>query len=495
MNQITNEFKQKTSGNGLRVFLVTLLLLIALIVANVLVALLPTSVTELDMSADKMYSVSDTTKRALSKLDTPVELYYLVAGGEESLVNEALHIKLFLSKLPSYTGKLKFKIIDTVENPTYAGNLGVTEDTPNNSIVIKSDKRTRVLTTDDLFYYYIDGIGKLTAAEAQQYVYTLQMYGQNVTPTYHFDGEGQLLGAIDFVTTDVLPKIYTLDGHSETALPTALTDALIQQNMAIDTLSLIKTGSVPEDCDLLIIHTLRADLSMTETEAISTYLANGGKLMIITSPGIAVCENLLSLAEKYGLFAEDGIVIEGNSGNYYQVPYYIFPDVTSHPITGGYESTTYIMMPYAHGIRVNEQLPDGVNVTGIFSSSTASYIVPTDAETTARPEGQENASHLIGALAEAQNGSALFWATSYGIADEASNSYTANGNFMYFLSAVKYLTGATENISTLAPMTLTTPRLTVSAASVAIWSFVLIILIPLVIFVCGLAYWMKRRKK
>lgn len=495
MNQITKEFKQKTSQNGLRVFLVTLLLLIALVVVNVLVSLLPTSVTELDMSADKMYSVSDTAKRALSKLDTPVELYYLIPGGEEALVNEAQHIKLFLSKLPSYTGKLKFKIIDTVENPTFASSLGVAEDTPNNSIVVKSDKRTRVLTVDDLFYYYIEGIGKLTAAEAQQYVYMLQMYGQSVTPTYHFDGEGQLLGAIDFVTTDVLPKVYTLDGHSESALPSALTESLTLQNMAIDTLSLIKTGTVPDDCDLLIIHTLRADLSGAETEAISAYLDNGGKLMIISSPGISVCENLLSLAEKYGLSADDGIVIEGDSGNYYQVPYYVFPSVASHPITADLASSTYIMMPYAHGIRIDEQLPEGVSTTGIFMTGESSYIVPTDAETTARPEGQDPASHIIGVLAEAQNGSALFWAGSYGIADESSNSYTANGNFMYFLSAVKYLTGATENISTLAPMTLSTPRLTVSAASVAIWSFILIILIPAVIFVCGMTYWMKRRKR
>ena len=495
MNQITKEFKQKTSQNGLRVFLVTLVLLIALVVVNVLVSLLPVSVTELDLSTDKMYSVSDTTKRALSKLDTPVELYYLAAGGESSLANEALHIKLFLSKLPSYTGKLSFEIIDTAQVPTFAGNLGIAEDTPNNSIVVKSDKRTRVLTQDDLFYYYIEGVGKLTAAEAQQYVYMLQMYGQSVTPTYHFDGEGQLLGAIDYVTTDVLPKIYALDGHSETALPTALTESLTLQNMALETLSLIKTGSVPEDCDLLLIHTLRADLSATETEAISAYLDKGGKLMIITSPGISVCKNLLSIAEKYGLYAEDGIIIEGNSNHYYQAPYYIFPAVSSHPITDEYASSTYIMMPYAHGIRIDDQLPEGVSATGIFGTSESSYIVPTDAETTARPEGQDAASHHVGVIAQAQNGSTLLWLGSYGIADEASNSYTANGNFMYFLSAVKYLTGATENISTLAPMTLSTPRLTVPTGAANLWSIILIILIPLAILVCGLAYWMKRRKK
>ena len=52
MNQTMRDYKQKTSQNGLRVFLVTLLLLIALVVVNVLVSLLPVSITELDISAE-----------------------------------------------------------------------------------------------------------------------------------------------------------------------------------------------------------------------------------------------------------------------------------------------------------------------------------------------------------------------------------------------------------------------------------------------------------
>ncbi len=496
MNNIMKEFKQKTTQQGLRVFLITLLVLIGLVVVNLLVGLLPKSVTELDVSADKMYSVSGTTKRSLSKLNEDVTLYYLVAGGEKSLADEALHTKAFLDKLPDYSSHISLEIVDIATDLTFATSLGITQAPENNSIVVKSDKRMRVLTQSDIFYYHIDGIGKMTAAEAQQYVYMIQLYyGQSVTPTYHFDGEGQLLSAIDYVTADSLPRAYALDGHSEVTLSTTLTDQLSLQNIEVSTLTLMKTGAIPEDCALLILNCPQTDLTNEETSLISAYLENGGKLMLISVPNVSRCENLLSLTSKYGLTAEDGIVIETNGNYYNQYPFYLFPMVSSHAVTAGYASSTYIMLPEAHGIRIEETLPAGVSVTPLFTTSDSAYIIATDAETIELPEGQTPAAHHVGVVAEAQNGSALVWVSSYGITNDSANSYAASGNYVYFLSAVKWLCEAEDNISAITPLTLSTPRLTVPTASAGLWAILLILLVPISVFVAGLVYWLRRRRK
>ncbi len=491
------EFKQKTTQNGLRVFLVTLLLLIGLVVINLLVALLPTSITEIDISSDKMYSVSDTTKRALSKLNNNIELYYLASGGEDALADEALHTKLFLSKIPDYNSHISFEVIDTATRPTFVASLGITDEVANNSIIVKSDKRTRVITQNDLFYYYIDGIGKMTAEEAQQYVYMVQLYyGQSITPTYHFDGEGQLLTAIDYVTTDTLPTAYILDGHSEVALSNTLVSELSLQNIDVATLTLMKTASIPEDCDLLIINCPQVDLTTDEAALIADHLAGGGKLMLITMPGISSFTNLLSIVGEYGLSMEDGILVEGNSNHYYQVPYYLFPSASaSHAITAEYASSSYILLPSAHGIQIADTLPEGVRATGIFTTSESAYIVDLNAETIERPEGQETAAHHVGVVSEAANGSQLIWISSFGATDDNANSYTSGGNYMYLLSAVKWLCDTEGGISVISPLMLSTPHLTVPAASAGLWSIILIFLIPIAVLICGLVYWLKRRKR
>lgn len=497
MNNIMKEFKQKTTQQGLRVFLVTLLLLVGLVAANLLVGLLPSRFTEIDISADKMYSISNTAARSLAKLKEDISVYYLAPGGENSLVDATLHTKLFLDKLADCNSRIRFRVIDMTEAPTFASSLGVTEAVESYSIVVKSDKRVRVIGQNDLFYYYIEGLGKMSAIEAQQAVQMIQMYyGQTVTPTYHFDGEGQLFSAIGYVTTDTLPKIYTLDGHTELALSASLTEQLSLQNMEIATLTLMQSGTVPEDCDLLLLNCPQADLTAAEVAGISEYLENGGKLMMITVPGTSTFPNLLSLAAKYGLSAEEGILIEENSSHYYQVPYYLFPiPSASHNITAGLASSTYVLLPSAHGISIAETLPNGVSVTELFMTSDSSYLIDLNAETIERPEGQESKKHTLGAVATAENGSALIWISSFGLTDDTANSYTSGGNQSYFLSAIQWLCETEDEVSPYAPITLTTPRLTLTAASAGLWSIVLIFLIPIAILATGFVYWLKRRKK
>ncbi len=497
MNNIMKEFKQKTTQQGLRVFLVTLLLIIGLVVVNLLVGLLPKSVTEIDISSDKMYSVSNTAARSLSKLKEDVTVYYLAPGGETSLVDATLHTKLFLDKLADCSSRISFRVVDTIESPTFAASLGLTEAVADHSIVVKSTKRTRVIGQEDLFYYYIEGIGKMTAAEAQQTVYMIQMYyGQTVTPSYHFDGEGQLMSAISYVTTDSLPKIYTLDGHTELALSATLAEQLSLQNMELSTLTLMKADAVPSDCDLLILNCPQADLTEAEAAKIADYLEEGGRLMLISVPGTSTFPNLLSITAKYGLSVEEGILIEENSNYYYQLPYYLFPSPsTSHEITASLAASSYLLLPSAHGIKIEQMLPSGVTVAELFATSNTSYLVDINAETIERPEGQEATKHTVGAVATAENGSSLVWISSFGITDDGANSYTAGGNQAYFLSAVKWLCQTEDEISVYTPITLTTPRLTITAASAGLWSIVLIFLIPAAILGTGFVYWLKRRKK
>ena len=494
MNHIMKNFKQKTTELGLRVFLITLAVIVGLAVLNFLVSLLPTGVTELDVSTDKIYSVSGTAKRSLAKVKQDVDIYYLAAGGEKSLVDERLQTKIFLDKLPSYSSHIRIHVLDTLTETDFAETLGIDAATENHSIVVKSAKRVRVLTQGDLFYYSLAGfedlLGKLTAAEAQQYVYMMQAYGQTVTPTYHFDGEGQLLSAIDYVISEDLPRVYLLGGHSEAALGTTLAEQLEQQYMEIADLALQGSDTIPSDCALLVINCPQTDLGAEEAKQLATYLEKGGKLMLITLPGISKLTNLLSVTSRYGLSADDGIVIETDTQHYYQYPFYLVPNIASHAITQDLAASTPALLFEAHGIRIAESLPSGIGVIPLFTTSENAYIIETNAESLDCPAGQTPTTHPLGVVAEADHGAAIVWISSYGITNEQANSTAQGGNYAYFMNALRWLCKSEEPVSTSRPITISLPHLAVSSKTAGLWAIILIFLVPTAIFATGLVYWM-----
>lgn len=136
-------------------------------------------------------------------------------------------------------------------------------------------------------------------------------YSTYAYDTTGFDGEGQLTSAISYVTSDNLPILYTLEGHSEVELSTAMISSIEKENIEIKSLNLVTEESVPEDTDILMINGPQKDLSEEESQKIITYLENGGKAFIISNYTTEDIPNFNSILEDYGVQTEDGVIIEG----------------------------------------------------------------------------------------------------------------------------------------------------------------------------------------
>ena len=65
-------------------------ILAILVVVNLLVSALPTSMTKYDISSAKLYSVTSNTKAVLSGLDEDVTIYWIVQAGMEDDILENL---------------------------------------------------------------------------------------------------------------------------------------------------------------------------------------------------------------------------------------------------------------------------------------------------------------------------------------------------------------------------------------------------------------------
>ena len=76
-----------------------------------------------------------------------------------------------------------------------------------------------------------------------------------------YDGEGQLTSAISYVTSEDLPKVYTITGHGETALDDTFKSALEKMNISVEDLTLLQEEAIPEDAAAVIINGPTSDFS------------------------------------------------------------------------------------------------------------------------------------------------------------------------------------------------------------------------------------------
>lgn len=107
-----------------------------------------------------------------------------------------------------------------------------------------------------------------------------QTYSNEVTG---FDGEGQITSAINYVTSDSMPVMYTLEGHDEATMSDTLKDTIQKANIDIQSLNLLTMDSVPDDADILFIFAPAKDISEDEASKIISYLENGGKALIVSN--------------------------------------------------------------------------------------------------------------------------------------------------------------------------------------------------------------------
>lgn len=289
--------------------MLTAAVLALLIVLNLLVSALPTNLTQYDISASKLYSVTSNTKVVVNALEQDVTIYWIVQSGEEDAVIENL-----LGKYESLSDHITVVKKNPDVYPTFAEQY-TDETVANNSLVVECGERSRFISYDDLYL-----------SEPDMYTYSYNT---------SFDGEGAITSAIDYVVNAEQPQLYRLEGHGESELPSTFQDQLEKANMELHDLSLLTVDAIPEDAACLLIYAPTSDISGEERDMLADYVTGGGKLLVMAGPvDGASLDNLYSLLSEYGVTANEGIVIESDREHYaFQAPFALLPDLASSAIT------------------------------------------------------------------------------------------------------------------------------------------------------------------
>ena len=464
---------KRSAKMGTYTVVLALIVLAAVIIVNMIVSALPTKYTIIDTSAEKLYSISEETEKAISKIKEDVVINYLCQNGTQDEM-----LRAFLDRYATSNPRIRIKVVDPIESPAFTLKY-TDEEISNYSLIIESANNFKIIDyydiySLDLYAYYYQGI--------QQYT---------------FNGERLITSALDFVTSGNTPKIYTLTGHSESALPEALKTQITDLNYVISELKLLTLSAVPDDASAVIINVPREDLNEDDVTKLTSYLDNGGKVFLITSAlGKSAHENLMKVTGHYGMSMSACVIIEENTDKCISgMPYWLLPDTASHAITDPLKDSKFIQIPYAHPINVSSDVRSSVTVTPLFTTSDTAYTIDPSATEIKKTESSLTGKFTVGAVAQESSKGTLVWIASDSTFVDQVNSYSSSANYQYFLSVIKTLSPRDTIISDIPGVTIAEPTLTVSEAQATFWGTILTAIIPLAFVSYGLAKWIIRRRK
>ena len=534
--------KRRQLKSGSYILIVTVIVLAVVIALNAVVAALPSVYTEIDISEKKLYTIGDVTEGYVAKLNTDVEFFYIVEADKEDK-----NVTQMLSSYADLSSYITYKTVDPAVDPKFSADY-TSEEVKSGSVIVNSDKRSTVISATDMYRYSVEGYGEMSYDEFNDlymsfYYGGYSQYGYTF-PEYStlFYGEQEFTSAIDYVTTDVLPKLCALTGHGETDLGDTYKRYISVENYIFETLSLL-VADIPVDTQVVIINLPNKDLTEDEAAKLTEFVKTGGDLIVVTScDGYteASMPNLASVLAVFGMKAEEGLVCEGDS-NYivsYNTPYFFIPqfgDASEQSPVSKLSSRNYgVMFAYAHGIVESEA--ENVTFTEVLYTSdeaviykskdsqadvaetepadTAAETADTSFDTIDSGESDETATDTesadtesaepenvtsnsvegkatVAAASQYEGGGKVVWYASESITDEDWLKY---GNPEMFIATLNWFYGKTENISIIGKE-LSVETFTTTASLRTGWTIFLCVVVPAAVLGVGLGVWAYRRRR
>lgn len=261
------------------------------------------NVEDLDFTTKNLYSLSDETKNRLKNLDKDITI---------QLIN-----------MSDYTYAVEYA--NKYKN---ASDRIIVEEISDLSSRTDLQTKYNVTATD---YFMV-----VKAGEQEKVIYDSDMVTYDYSTGKQINiVEEAITNAIVELTIAEKPHIYVLEGKAYNDPEQSLgiiANELISEANEMDILDLLTEGNIPEDCDCLIITTLKQDLSDLERDKILEYINNGGKLLLLTSQNTIDVDtpNFDQILAQYGITLGYGTIIEQDTSKMlYETPNMIVTEVSA----------------------------------------------------------------------------------------------------------------------------------------------------------------------
>ena len=475
-------FKNKNLKYGVNSVVVAAAAVAVAIVLNLLVGLLDFS---LDLTSNKMFTVSLTTVALLERLETDVEIIGLfneleLTKTNDDMINDALAMLENYKKDPH----IKVRYIDPDRNPGTINELD-----PEGKLDLKKDcfvvrrvlengqSKSRKLTLDDLFEFDFD-----------QQTYRTYVSGMNAEEAFS--------GAIRYVASDWTPMVYFVTGHEELDMDvyfTQLSTQLRRNNFDVATVNLASSESVPADAALLVFAAPIRDLLPQELDALLRYFQSGGRAVFLfdydeAGTGLA---NFNRALEEFNVVVNNDKVRENETSH--QVwgdPYFVAYDVAAGDVV---QAGTSMLLYESRSISILRNDKDWITASGFISTTKDAVAEPVLASGAAR-EGPLDVAVAVENAGGAVRSMICVFGNATFITDQASGAYGQyySYNINVFLDALSWMIGVPDAVY-IPAKTYVTPVVTLTTRQMQFVRAGLLVALPLLIFGAGFVVFIKRR--
>lgn len=305
------------------------LILVAIVICiyiGINIALQKFILPEYDLTKDKLFSLSDETVSKVENIDKEVTITLMnIPEGAENL-----------------------SLISTIEKYVALNSNIKYENLP--------DLSTRKDITETYGIGETERLITITCGENEDILTDYDLYSMDYTTYEYVDlTEEALTNALINTTIGEKPVTYFMTNHimyESYAFGSFLYEMQTEGNL-IEEIDLLVAGEIPEDCEILMITTLKEDIMESEKNMILEYINNGGKIMLLSGPTGTEVEmpNFQAVLDEYGVTLENGLVFEQDMNNMLSgSPNYIVESMLYSSMTA--EMTTIMKGCFPNSLKV-----------------------------------------------------------------------------------------------------------------------------------------------
>ena len=484
-NKFVQIMKKKWLIDGTKTTILVLLILAVFFAISFTMQKL--DLTPIDLSKDKLYTLTDESKEKVKNIDKDVNIYFVGFSEDDSNLDLA-------KQYTKANEKIKVENVSVENRPDLAEKYGFQNG--DTGIILECGEKSKILSSSDLVTYDQTTYQTISIAEEK------------------------LTSSIQSVSSDDVPKIYFLTGYSEFSLSYTMQylNMYLQNEVnEIENLDTLTTGKVPDDCDTLVINTPNKDFDEITTNAIIDYINSGRNILWMNA--IVATEqnfpNMNKILAMYGVnpFEVGGIRETDSSKMVYESPDLIIPETTYHQITEDITNGLIFLNATKINLVDDTQLEElNVEKTEILNTSEGSYFRTNFYNSSNEKTDEDEAGpFLVGVeldktISEANEETGekekvsklIIYGDNYFASDVPLSSSTQAPLIQYrqnkdlILNSIAYLANREEDISARKDTGTVTYTATEQENQIILTA---IFAVPAVIIVIGIIVWISRQRK
>ncbi len=449
----------------------TVLTVVIVVIVNLLVNALGQKVEmRLDLTQDKILAFSDQTKEVLAGLNEDVMVYSLIPENNDEILASLDSILDRYQKLSSH---IKYEKVNTAQNPQFVQKYQKGQEQINQySVIFECGDKFKVVDINS----------------------AIQMNSQT-RQVQSLSAEQKFTSAIQYVSSDADVKAAFTQGHGEIG-ETVFKSILTDENYDVTTLN-TATEDIAEDVSLLIIASPKTDFTAEEINKIDRFFDRGGKVQVFMDVNINALPRLEEYLKEWGIAFQPGFVVDTNRNNYMQSPLLLLPDILESDITSAIRKNNLMMIvPQARGIELSPVV--GIESQTLLQSSKQSFIrVKTEEQSVSMTDGDIAGPAALAALqskyvADGKATAQLFVMGNTAFADATFMAESAYANKDFYLNVTSAMSEKKDSLSIRAK-DVSPAVLAISAVQALVLGAIVLILIPSLVLIIGLAVWIRRR--